>query len=306
MLKHVYFPVLIDGLKYIHSNSIIVTQSKNSWGPDCCVDGDTYSNNGLHNEERTDQQLSNNTYITTHHRPACGSLLSLYLITQIFYVCKSKRLTSALANSIVSYDPIQVHDWLHHSSSPASSSMKMASSSSNNNNNNNTSSTIDNRPTADMNHNDMINNNNNNNNKGGGVIDMLSSFDRLRWQAPPPLRIGRGYTIDFAGGNRCLNCTRRVIFGNLLSGHDSHTLLTCLLLYSLYKCKFVNNSIIRKADFLTANDYITNADVKHIQLLGKDDDRKSSTLFDDDLDNANNSSDKTVLSKILQYLLYLY
>ena len=168
----------------------------------------------------------------------CGSLLSLYLITQIFYVCKSKRLTSALANSIVSYDPIQVHDWLHHSSSPASSSMKMASSSSNNNNNNNnTLSTIDNRPTADMNHNDMINNNNNNNNKGGGVIDMLSSFDRLRWQAPPPLRIGRGYAIDFAGGNKCLNCTRRVIFGNLLSGNDSHTLLTCLLLYSLYNCK---------------------------------------------------------------------
>ena len=130
---------------------------------------------------------------------------------------------------------------------------------------------------------------------------MLSSFDRLRWQAPPPLRIGRGYAIDFVGGNKCLNCTRHVIFGNLLSGNVSHTLLTCLLLYSLYKCKFVNNSIIRKADFLTANDYITNADVKRIQLLGKDDDRKSSTLFDDDddLDNANNSSDKTVLSKIL-------
>ena len=71
MLKHVYFPVLIDGLKNIHSNSIIVRQSKNSWGPDCCVEGDTYSSNGLHNEERTDQQLSNNTYITTHHRPAC-------------------------------------------------------------------------------------------------------------------------------------------------------------------------------------------------------------------------------------------
>ena len=85
----------------------------------------------------------------------------------------------------------------------------------------------------------------------------------------------------------------------MLSGNDSHTLLTCLLLYSLYKCKFVNNSIIRKADFLTANDYIANADVKRIQLLGKADDRKSSTLFDDDLDNANNSSDKTVLSKIL-------
>ena len=67
-----YFYYLFNEIiSHIHSHSIIVTRSKNSWGPDCCVEGDTYSSNGLHNEERTDQQLSNNTYITTHHRPAC-------------------------------------------------------------------------------------------------------------------------------------------------------------------------------------------------------------------------------------------
>ena len=31
MLKHVYFPVLVDGMKNIHSNSIQVSQSKDRW-----------------------------------------------------------------------------------------------------------------------------------------------------------------------------------------------------------------------------------------------------------------------------------
>ncbi len=271
MLKHVYFPVLIDGLKNIHSNSSIVTQSKDSWGPDCCVDGDNK------------QPLQNNTYITTHHRPACGSLLSLYLLTQIFYVCKSKRLTSAIANSIISYNPIQIHDWLHHTTNnvqpdgqgpPVSSSTTAA-----------TGNTIMKQHTVDINHNDRDKVNKRNNNTGSGTIDMLASFDRLRWQAPPPLRLGRGYAIDYAGGNKCLNCTRRVIFGNLLSGNDPHTLLTSLLLYAMYKCKYVNKSILRKADFLTANDFVNSADVKHIKLLGdRNGGRKRSSLFDDDDD----------------------
>ena len=82
MLKHVYFPVLVDGMKNIHSNSIQVSQSKDRWGPDCCVDADTYASSGSYTDD------GNSATITTHHRPACGSLLSLYLLTQIFYVCK--------------------------------------------------------------------------------------------------------------------------------------------------------------------------------------------------------------------------
>ena len=150
MLIHVYFPVLIDGLKNIHSNSSIVTQSKDSWGPDCCVDGDNK------------QPMQNNTYITTHHRPACGSLLSLYLLTQIFYVCKSKRLTSAIANSIISYNPIQIHDWLHHTAINTQPDGKGPSTASS------TTAAIDTRVmkqhSVDIDYNDMNNVNKNNNN----------------------------------------------------------------------------------------------------------------------------------------------
>jgi hypothetical protein len=186
MLENVYFPVLIDGLRNIHSNSG-APPDDSLWGPDCCVDS-------------LAQQ-------SPHGRGPMGSLLAMYLLTQSLLVLDSKRLTSAIAEAIIGHDPVRIEDWIVGLRDHVV-------------------------PTQ----------------KGHAASKIATSS----WQAPPPLRPGRGHAVDYAGGRECKNPIRRALFGHICSGDDRHLLMAVCFIHALLSNDHVNPSVVRRGQFAPA------------------------------------------------------
>jgi hypothetical protein len=227
MLENVYFPVLIDGLRNIHSNGGGEVDGK-SWGPDCCVDGDEAG---------------------AHGRGAMGSLLAMFLLTQSLLVLNSKRLSSAIAAATIGLEPVRLVDWIVGAKSSGGGV------------------------------------------HGGGAAGGGPNGRALlstAWQAPPPLRLGRGQAIDFAGGAHCKNPSRRALFGHLCSGDDRHVLLSLCFLNALMKSTAVNQSIIRRAGLVSRSKATEHSLLD--ELMDDKGDARATSLGDRSGRNGNDSS----------------